>query len=90
MEDESLEHPNDYITCHTTSEAMLLKKDGEYIIGKCIAEINEMTAEFKQYHHVVNENPPELEVFTRLLKNGKPPEFIPHFKTHPLRNYVSP
>ena len=72
------DHPNDHITCYTMSEAMLLKKDGEYIIGKCIAEMNEMAATFTQYHHVVDRNPSEKEVFERLLKDGEPPEFISH------------
>jgi hypothetical protein len=69
---------------------MLLKRNGEYIIGKCIAEINEMTAEFSQYHHIVDEFPPEKEVFTRLLKDGEPPNFIHRTKSHPNRNYMNP
>jgi len=79
MEDES---PNDYINI-TKSDPMLMKVGDGYVIGCIVAEINHMTAEFKQYHEIIDDSPPEKEVFKMLLEK----EFVPAYSERWVMGY---
>ena len=59
MEDES---PNEYM--HITKVGPMLMKMGDgYVIGYVVSEINELTAEHKQYHEITDTSPSEKDVF---------------------------
>lgn len=73
MEDES---PNDYL--HITRSGPLLMKVGDsYVIGCIVSETNEMTAEHRQYHEIIDHSPPEKDVFKMLLEK----EYVPRFNS---------
>lgn len=89
MEDD-YSHPNDYITT-TKSDPLLLKMGSMYVIGCVVADVNTLTAQFTQYHEIIDSAPDEKEVFKYLLENGSPPKFInggvsPEYMTRSYKN----
>lgn len=76
------DHPNDYITV-TKSSPFLMKLDGKHVIGCIVSEINEMSAEHKQWHEIIDPSPPEKEVFKMLLEK----EFVPRFNHGTVISY---
>lgn len=67
--------PNDYVTI-VRSKSLLLKRGDKYVIGCVVSQTNEMTAEHKQYHEVIDPSPPEKEVFKMILEQNKVYKFI--------------